>query len=124
VQIELSRSKQEPCADAPLPVPACTTSDAIAADEGPFASAEIIDESMVKSPSAMRGRRRSAKTTLRLPIVLAPGARLMREWNGRHHFVDVVENGYVFDGMTYRSLSAVAKRITGAHWSGPRFFGL
>jgi len=53
-----------------------------------------------------------------------PGTRLVREWNGRTHVVDVSEDGFVFDGKTYRSLSAIAKRITGAHWSGPRFFGL
>jgi hypothetical protein len=52
------------------------------------------------------------------------GTRLVREWNGRTHFVDVSEDGFVFDGKTYRSLSAIAKRITGAHWSGRRFFGL
>jgi len=55
---------------------------------------------------------------------LLPGTRLVREWNGRTHIVDVGDNGFVFDGKTYRSLSAIAKRITGTHWSGPRFFGL
>lgn len=63
-----------------------------------------------------------------LPVINAPaprpGTRLVREWNGRTHVVDVREEGFVFDGETYRSLSAVAKRITGAHWSGRRFFGL
>jgi len=54
----------------------------------------------------------------------APGTRLMREWNGRMHVVDITEDGILFDGKLYRSLTAVAKRITGAHWSGPRFFGL
>jgi hypothetical protein len=53
-----------------------------------------------------------------------PGTRLMREWNGRMHVVDVTEAGMLFDGKLYRSLTAVAKRITGTHWSGPRFFGL
>jgi hypothetical protein len=53
-----------------------------------------------------------------------PGARLLRDWNGRTHVIDVVENGYLYDGTIYRSLSAIARRITGAHWSGPRFFGL
>ena len=48
----------------------------------------------------------------------------MREWNGKTHVVDVVDRGFVFDGKSYRSLSAIARRITGAHWSGPRFFGL
>lgn len=57
-------------------------------------------------------------------IPVRPGTRLMREWNGRMHLVDVIDNGFVFDGKTYRSLSAIARRITGAHWSGPRFFGL
>jgi hypothetical protein len=54
----------------------------------------------------------------------AVGTRLMREWNGRMHVVDVTDQGILFDGRIYGSLSAVAKRITGAHWSGPRFFGL
>ena len=53
-----------------------------------------------------------------------PGARLIREWNGRRYIVDVVEDGFVFDGKSYRSLTSIAFRITGAKWSGPRFFGL
>lgn len=52
------------------------------------------------------------------------GARLLRDWNGKTHAVDVVENGFLYEEETYRSLSAIARRITGAHWSGPRFFGL
>lgn len=59
-----------------------------------------------------------------IPVPPRPGSRLMREWNGRMHVVDVLADGYLLDGKTYRSLSAVAKRITGTHWSGPRFFGL
>jgi hypothetical protein len=55
---------------------------------------------------------------------LQPGTCLMREWNGRTYRVEVVEDGFVMDGRAYRSLSAIAKRITGAQWSGPRFFGL
>ena len=55
---------------------------------------------------------------------LRPGAQLLRTWNGVTHRVDVVEDGYRYRGVVYRSLSAIAKRITGAHWSGPRFFGL
>jgi len=56
--------------------------------------------------------------------VLAVGTRLVRDWNGRRHCVDVGDKGFIFDGKTYRSLSAIARKITGAHWSGPRFFGL
>jgi hypothetical protein len=56
--------------------------------------------------------------------VLKPGMRLMREWNGRAHVVDVVDGGFLWNGETYSSLSAIARAITGARWSGPRFFGL
>lgn len=55
---------------------------------------------------------------------LAPGTQLVREWNGRTWQVEVVKGGFVCRGKRYRSLSAIAKMITGAHWSGPRFFGL
>jgi len=55
---------------------------------------------------------------------LSPGVRLMREWHGRTHSVLVVEAGFDYQGQTYRSLSEIARVITGAHWSGPRFFGL
>jgi len=55
---------------------------------------------------------------------LAPGGRLLREWNGVTHVVEVSETGYRWNGTTHRSLSAVARAITGARWSGPRFFGL
>ncbi|MEM8572794.1 MAG: DUF2924 domain-containing protein [Pseudomonadota bacterium] len=55
---------------------------------------------------------------------LKPGGRLLREWNGTTHVVDVTEDGFLWEGETWRSLSAIARAITGAHWSGPRFFGL
>lgn len=53
-----------------------------------------------------------------------PGGRLLREWNGITHVVDVTEGGYLWNKATYPSLSSVARAITGARWSGPRFFGL
>lgn len=56
--------------------------------------------------------------------VLRPGARLLREWDGRTYVVDVIENGFVHEAKVYRSLTAIARTITGTHWSGPRFFGL
>jgi hypothetical protein len=55
---------------------------------------------------------------------LRPGARLVREWRGRTHTVQVTEDGFEYDGKPYSSLSKIAHVITGAHWSGPRFFGL
>ena len=55
---------------------------------------------------------------------LEPGGRFIREWNGVRHVVEAGETGYCWQGQSFRSLSAVAKAITGAHWSGPRFFGL
>ena len=55
---------------------------------------------------------------------LQPGARLVREWNGVVHEVDVAGDGYIWQGQTYRSLTAIARAITGTKWSGPRFFGL
>lgn len=55
---------------------------------------------------------------------LKPGGRLIREWNGVTHAVDVIEGGFLWAGKRHSSLSAVACAITGARWSGPRFFGL
>jgi hypothetical protein len=55
---------------------------------------------------------------------ISRGARLVREWNGRTHTVTVKEEGFTYVGRSYRSLTAIAREITGAHWSGPRFFGL
>ena len=55
---------------------------------------------------------------------LSSGTRLVREWHGRTHTVAVVEGGFIYDGETFNSLSKIAHAITGARWSGPRFFGL
>jgi len=54
----------------------------------------------------------------------APGSRLIREWNGTTHIVDMVDGGYLWNGARHRSLSSIALAITGTQWSGPRFFGL
>ena len=56
--------------------------------------------------------------------MLKTGATLMRQWRGRTHTVLVGEEGFEYEGQRYRSLTVIAERITGAHWSGPRFFGL
>ncbi len=56
--------------------------------------------------------------------LLKPGTRLLREWGGKTHTVIVVDDGFEYQGERYQSLTQIARRITGAHWSGPRFFGL
>ena len=67
----------------------------------------------------------SARQAVHAPQpVLTPGARLIREWQGRTISVTVTEAGFVYDGRDRRSLSETAREVTGAHWSGPRFFGL
>ena len=55
---------------------------------------------------------------------LKPGAKLVREWHGKTHTVIVCEDGFEWKGRHWRSLSVIAREITGGHWSGPRFFGL
>ncbi len=80
-----------------------------------------IDMSALPSGSS----KSPSQTTLPRPVqALLTGARLIRQWNGRQHFVEVTNDGFVFDGKKYRSLSAIARSITGTQWSGPRFFGL
>ena len=67
----------------------------------------------------------SAKGALADPgILLKAGTTLVRQWRGRTHTVLVHKDGFEHDGQRYRSLTIIAERITGAHWSGPRFFGL
>ena len=56
-----------------------------------------------------------------MPVI---GTRLIREWNGNRYEATVVNNGFEFEGKTYRSLTAITKAITGTHWNGPAFFGL
>jgi hypothetical protein len=55
---------------------------------------------------------------------LSPGTVLTREWNGQHHRVMVLDEGFAWEGRTYKSLSEIAKAMTGTKWNGPRFFGL
>jgi hypothetical protein len=57
-------------------------------------------------------------------LSLKPGARLVREWHGHTHTVTVTEDGFEYAGTSYPSLTKIVRKITGTHWSGPRFFGL
>lgn len=60
---------------------------------------------------------------VRAPVIKA-GTWLSRTWHGEVHEVVVLDGSYEYRGARYQSLSAIARRITGAAWSGPRFFGL
>ena len=66
-----------------------------------------------------QGRSRAAPT-----IALKPGIKLVREWHDQVHTVSVLEDGFEYRGDRYRSLTQIARRITGVHWSGPLFFGI
>jgi hypothetical protein len=57
-------------------------------------------------------------------LKLTPGTKLVRDWHGVGHTVTVLDEGFAFDGRRWKSLSAIAKAITGTKWNGPRFFGL
>jgi hypothetical protein len=71
----------------------------------------------------LRGLRRAARAESVGPR-LAPGTRLLREWQGQTHHVTVLVDRFDYKGRTYRSLTAIAREITGTAWSGPLFFGL
>lgn len=66
----------------------------------------------------------SGAAPARPQVKLTPGTRLIREWNGQTISVDVMEDGFAYADRTWRSLSEIARHVTGAHWSGPRFFGM
>ncbi len=88
------------------------------ADETKARLRQIADENPLGGVRRRRGRR------VRQRNVPVAGTRLIREWHGRRYEVTVLRDGFEFEGRRFRSLSAVARTITGAHHSGPRFFGL
>lgn len=76
-------------------------------------------------PKSLQRRLKTATASkATCPVALKAGGQLFREWNGVTHAVDVLDDGFRWQGAHYRSLSAIARAITGARWSGPRFFGL
>ena len=83
-------------------------------------AASTQDPASSGDDASARGNRRSQSPR---PALL-PGARLIREWHGKTHSVTVTDAGFDYAGNSYRSLTEIAREITGAHWSGPRFFGL
>lgn len=79
-----------------------------------------------KAPPRCASPRKSRKVRTPSKPVLQAGAKLVRKWQGNAYEVVVIDPGkrFEFRGQEYRSLTQIAKEITGAHWSGPRFFGL
>lgn len=59
-----------------------------------------------------------------MPRKLTPGTRLVRDWHGVGHTIVVLESGFEYQGRHWKSLTAIAKAITGNQWNGPLFFGL
>lgn len=91
-----------------------------------FLAFELQAKSEGGLPAVLRARldRIAAGEERKASPTLQSGARLLREWNGTTHVVDVLPEGFLWNGSQHRSLSAIARAITGARWSGPRFFGL
>jgi DUF2924 family protein len=82
----------------------------------------------LSAPAAnAEGTKSQQSVTVRIPVddrLPRPGTILTRRYKGRTLQVEILEHGFAFDGRTYRSLSAVAKAVTGSHCSGHFFFGL
>ena len=88
----------------------------------------VLDAYVAKSRGRLNGRVRldqlRAKSAGSYGLTVKPGSILVREWSGELHRVTALETGFAWNGGAYRSLSEVARAITGTRWNGPRFFGL
>jgi hypothetical protein len=80
-------------------------------------------EAMISGTEKPNGGDRPGRRA-RQEVNLLEGTKLLRDWRGVTHEVTVIDGGYEHQGRRYRSLSAVARAITGTQWSGPLFFGL
>jgi hypothetical protein len=83
--------------------------------------ADILQDAGLDEQASIPGRGRTQKRPNDLPLA---GTRLVRIWNGDRHEVTTIQGGFEYQGRRYRSLSAIAKAITGTHWNGRAFFGL
>ncbi|MCX5516757.1 DUF2924 domain-containing protein [Kaistia algarum] len=86
---------------------------------GAAAEAASKEDAASSSDDASENRRSKSPRP-----ALLPGAPPIREWHGKTHSVTVTDAGFNYAGNSYRSLTEIAREITGTHWSGPRFFGL
>jgi len=83
-----------------------------------------VSRALRRRLQSLAGASDKATMTADPGLVLKAGTTLVRQWRGHTHTVLVRNDGFEHDGQHYRSLTAIAERITEAHWSGPRFFGL
>jgi hypothetical protein len=74
--------------------------------------------------SLVEGTDKQSRSRAAPAITLKPGTELVREWRGHVHTVNVLDDGFDYRDQRYRSLTRIARLITGVHWSGPLFFGL
>ena len=102
---------------------ASSQAEAYALQTAAFGSLKPGLRRQIEGETQSPGKRRAARMSKNVSH-LTPGTRLVREWNGRTHHVDVIAGGFVWNGTRHRSLSAIAREITGVRWSGPRFFSL
>ncbi len=86
----------------------------------------LLKSAIRHAPLPGAGQTRNTAQKNRDPLNLPPGTTLVRSWRGRKHEVHVIDNGkrFKYRDTEYASLSEIAREITGARWSGPRFFGL
>ena len=83
-----------------------------------------VSRALRRRLQSLAGASEKAAMTVDPGLVLKAGTTLVRQWRGHTHTVLVHTDGFEHEGQLYRSLTAIAERITEAHWSGPRFFGL
>lgn len=83
----------------------------------------VAARAMLKSAMRQMQHSQSSEGSIPQPR-MKPGTRVIRRWKGEIHEVDVTETAYQYRDHKYRSLSEIARKITGTRWSGPAFFGL
>ena len=83
-----------------------------------------VDTELQRRLRPMAARVRAGRKPTVAAAQYKAGAILVKEWDGARHRVEVVEGGFIWNGERHRSLSAIARQITGVRWNGPRFFGL
>jgi hypothetical protein len=82
------------------------------------------DPATVRYLDRLGGSHANASTPLPAEGAVRPGTLLVREWNGACHRVMALDEGFAWNGASFKSLSQVARAMTGTRWNGPRFFGL